>query len=339
MQPVLLPANVIPTFYRGGGKIPAFRRDTSVDAGRPEDWVGSVTARFGDAPNGLTTLPDGRSLADAVAADRQGWLGAQAADRHGDTTGLLVKLLDAGQRLPLHVHPSRPFAHEHLHDPHGKTEAWIIVDADPGAVVNFGFARDVPAEQLADWVQRQDVEAMLAATNEIPVAAGDVWLCPAGVPHAIGAGILCVELQEPTDFSIMLEWRDLPLDPDSVFLGLDRDLALQAVRREAVTPAVLDQWRGQALSSIPAGVPSGRRSLLPSAADEFFAAEQVTPAGGALTLDPRFAVLVVDQGSGGLVLPDGAALALTAGQTWVVPHAAGTLEVTGDVSVIRCTAG
>ncbi|MBM9469383.1 class I mannose-6-phosphate isomerase [Nakamurella leprariae] len=335
MQPLLIPANVIPTFYRGGGKIPAFRRDPSVDAGRPEDWVASVTARFGDAPNGLSTLPDGRTLADAVAADPQGWTGRPDAD----TTGLLVKLLDAGQRLPLHLHPSRSFAHEHLSDPHGKTEAWIIVDADPGAVVNFGFAQDVSAEQLDDWVQRQDVEAMLAATNEIPVAAGDVWLCPAGVPHAIGAGILCVELQEPTDFSIMLEWRDLPLDPDSVFLGLDRDLALQAVRREAVTPAELEQWRGQALSALPSGVPGGRRSLLPTAADEFFRAEQLTPAGSALTLDPRFAVLVVDQGSGGLVLPDGTALELTAGQTWVVPHAAGTLEVTGDVSVIRCTAG
>ena len=60
---------------------------------------------------------------------------------------------------------------------------------------------------------------MLAVTNRVPVEAGDSLLCPAGTPHAIGAGILLVELQEPTDWSILLQWRGFPLGPDDATLG------------------------------------------------------------------------------------------------------------------------
>ena len=60
-----LPANQPETFYRGAGRIAAFRNVPALDD-RPEDWVGSVTARFDLAPSGLSALPDGRLLADAI---------------------------------------------------------------------------------------------------------------------------------------------------------------------------------------------------------------------------------------------------------------------------------
>ena len=84
-------------------------------------------------------------------------------------TGVLVKLLDAGQRLPLHVHPDRRFANAHLASPYGKTEAWVIVSAEPDAYVHLGFARDVEAAELAGWVAGQKIDEMLAATNRIPM--------------------------------------------------------------------------------------------------------------------------------------------------------------------------
>lgn len=62
--------------------------------------------------------------------------------------GVLVKLLDAGQRLPLHVHPDRRFATAHLASPYGKTEAWVILSDRPDAYVHLGFARDVSADEL-----------------------------------------------------------------------------------------------------------------------------------------------------------------------------------------------
>ena len=214
MRPIVLEPNMPDTFYRGAGRIARFRGDAAASQTRPEDWIASTTPRFGRATDGMTRLADGSLLADLIAADPVAWLGKEHVARYGADPALLVKLLDAGERLPVHVHPDRAFAATHLASPYGKTEAWIVVEAEPGAVVYLGFARDVGAAELAGWVSRQDTGSMLAATNRVPVSAGDTVLCPAGTPHAIGAGVLIVELQEPTDLSVILEWRVFSLGPD-----------------------------------------------------------------------------------------------------------------------------
>jgi mannose-6-phosphate isomerase len=301
-----LPANQPATFYHGAGRIAEFRGGAALPD-RPEDWVGSVTSRFGLAPAGLSTLSDGRVLASAIAADPRWWLGPHRTD-----TGVLVKLLDAGQRLPLHVHPDRRFATAHLASPYGKTEAWVIVSARPGAYVHLGFDRDVEAGELAGWVAGQQTERMLAATNRVPVAAGDAILCPAGLPHAIGDGILLVEIQEPTDFSVLLEYETFGLTDGH--LGLGYDLALQCVDRGAWSPARIEALRG-----------AGR--LLPEAADEFFTARRLH---GGDTVAQGFGVLVVVGGAGRL-----GDLPVRRGDTLLVPYAAGPLRLEGQVEAIR----
>ena len=111
-MPLALDANTPRSFYRGA--VHRFRGlPPASDPYYPEDWIASTTARFGAAPAGLTTLPDGRLLADAIAADPAWWLGPA----RGPELTILVKLLDAGQRLPLHVHPDREFAKAHLGSP------------------------------------------------------------------------------------------------------------------------------------------------------------------------------------------------------------------------------
>ncbi len=73
MQPIVLGPNMPAMFYRGDGRIDRLRGTTG-HADRPEDWIASATARFGSRTDGMTTLPDGTLLADAVAATRQaGW--------------------------------------------------------------------------------------------------------------------------------------------------------------------------------------------------------------------------------------------------------------------------
>ena len=311
MTVLSLPANQPETFYRGAGRIAAFRSGPALPD-RPEDWIASTTTRFGLAPSGLSALPDGRLLAEAVAADPAWWLGPGRTD-----TGILVKLLDAGQRLPLHVHPDRHFAHEHLASPYGKTEAWVIVSAEPDAYVHLGFARDVTADELAGWVNGQRIEDMLAATNRMPIQAGDAVLCPAGLPHAIGAGVLLVEIQEPTDFSVLLEYEPFGLDGGHLELGWER--ALQCVDRSA--------WDADRLAALR-GSGSG---LLPAEADPFFASARVH---GPATLEQAFSVVVVLGGAGTLA-GEHDELAVRRGDTLVIPYAAGPLELTGDVEAVR----
>jgi mannose-6-phosphate isomerase len=310
-----LAANQPETFYRGAGRIAEFRNVPALPD-RPEDWVGSTTSRFALAPSGLSTLADGRVLAEAIAADPTWWLGSSRTD-----TGVLVKLLDAGQRLPLHVHPDRRFANAHLASPYGKTEAWVIVSARPGAYVHLGFARDVEAGELAAWVDGQKTDEMLAATNKIPVAAGDAILCPAGLPHAIGDGILLVEVQEPTDYSVLLEYEGFGLADGH--LGLGYDLALQCVDRGGWAQAGLDSLRGDA------------SRLLPSAADEFFTARRLY---GGDRIEQGFSILVAVAGEGRLTGANDD-FALRRGDTLLIPYAAGELRLDGQIEVVRLAAG
>ena len=71
---IVLPVNQFDHFYRGGDRIGALRHGPGGPR-RPEEWIGSATARFGQAPAGLTVLPDGKDLAEEVSADPNAWLG------------------------------------------------------------------------------------------------------------------------------------------------------------------------------------------------------------------------------------------------------------------------
>jgi mannose-6-phosphate isomerase len=335
MRPIPLASNTLKSFYPGAGRIGAFRRDPGLDASRSEDWIASTTTRSGAAPLGLTILPDGSLLADRVVANPEPWFGPQYTARYGARGALLVKLLDAGGRLPLHIHPDRAFARQHLGSDFGKTEAWLVLHANPGASAHLGFSRDISPQELKGWVTSQDTGALLGSCNQVPVQSGAVFFCPGGVPHAIGHGIFILEIQEMTDFSIMLEWAGFPLDPAASFLGLEPDVALEAVTRQAITGADLAALQGQCIRTLATGK-AGSTALLPEAASGFFGAEQIIPEGGEIVLDPRFSVLVVNEGAGTLVPEAAEPVALSAGQVFLMPYAAGAVGIRGSLSAIRC---
>jgi len=336
LSPVLMDLNTPQRFYRGGTRILAFRglpEGPDFDGRRPEDWLGSTTRLFAEGGDGLTFLPDGVTLAAALDQHPEQWLGADHVSRHGAEPGLLVKLLDAAERLPVHVHPDRGFAKEHLHCPHGKTEAWLVLEADPGAMVWLGFREDVSADQLAALVDAQD-DGLLAALNGFEVERGDVVLVPAGLPHAIGAGVFVVELQEPTDFSVMLEHERFGLDPEHSWLGLDPALALGSVRRSGLTEADLAGLRGRWEDPAEPVV-----STLPAAADPYFRARVLDGRRGPAHDDAGFSVVVVVDGAGRLATGAGHDLPVHSGQTLLTPHACGDLTLTGPVTAIRCRPG
>ena len=324
MNPIELPANRPDQFYRGGSTIARFRGIPDDRDYAPEDWVGSATSLFGKDPAGLTMLGE-RTLREAIEADPEAFLGPDHVRRFGPDPAVLVKLLDAGQRLPVHCHPDREFSRRHLDCPYGKTEAWIVVESGADSLVHLGFSREVAADELADWVDRQDVGAMLAAMHTVSVSAGDAVLVPAGIPHAIGEGVFVVELQEPTDLSVLLEWEGFAVDgARDGHLGLGFDVALKCVDRSG--------WGVERLERLRTAGRQPGVSLLPEEADPFFRAERH---GGGAKLDPGFSILVVLEGSGGLT-HDGGQTPLTRGATVLVPHAAGEVRLVGELEVVRC---
>jgi mannose-6-phosphate isomerase len=316
MRPLTLPPNVLRHFYAGGVRIAALRGTEPADH-TPEEWIGAANTTF-DGSRGLSRLEDGTLVRDALEGDPEAFLGRAHAARFGADPALLVKLLDAGQRLPVHFHPDRAFAERELGLTHGKTEAWLIVEADPGAAVHVGFTRDVEPGEVREWMDAQDAGAMLGAMRELPVAAGDAIFVPAGAPHAIGEGILMVEVQEPTDLSVLLEWDGFEIGEDEGHLGLGWDTALGALDRSAWDEARVEALRG----------PGAGRSLLPPAADAWFRAERVR---GGDELDAGFSILAGLAGSGEL-----GGVPFERGTALLVPHGAGPLTLSGDAEAIRC---
>ena len=316
MKPQLLPPNVLPHFYAGGARIAALRGLTLDSDHMPEEWLGAANTTFGDDERGLSRLEDGTFVRDAIRADPEAYLGPEHVARFGADPALLVKLLDAGQRLPVHFHPGRKFASEALGSRYGKTEAWYIVEAERGAAVHVAFKRDVELAQVRAWMRSQDSAAMLDAMHKLPVAPGDVVFVPAGTPHAIGKDILMVELQEPTDLSVLLEWDGFELSEDDGHLNLGWDRALQALDRRG-----WDEDQAHAL----------RGPSLPDGADPYFRVERLHR--GAI-LDPGFSILVALGGKGSLATEAGE-LELARGAVALLPHSGGRGELNGNLEVLR----
>lgn len=305
---------LIPTrvhrFYRGGSLLGRLHGRDEEDGQLPEEWLGSITPASNpgrDEPDaGLSRLADGRLLRDAIEADPEAWLGRAHVARFGTSTGLLVKLLDPAERLPVHFHPDRVFARARLGSPFGKTEAWIVLDTRAGdGEVWVGLRDAVDRGTYRRWIDGQDVEALLASLNRLAVGPGDVVYVPAGVPHAIGPGLLIAELQEPTDFSIVCEWSGFPIRAEDADLALGWTVALDALDLSLHEPVL--------------GLPREARAF-------FWADEVAAPAG-------RFAVVVVVAGEGSV---DGEPA--RAGDAFAVPAAARELPVEGSLRVLRCTA-
>jgi len=330
-SPVLLPVNQFDHFYRGGDRIGALRQGPGGPR-RPEEWLGSTTTRFGDPVQGLSALPDGRYLRDAVIADPIAWLGAAHVDRYGTSVAVLVKFLDLGQRLPVHLHPNREFARTHLGLAHGKTEAWYVLDAPPGARVGVGFAQPMALADVAAMVAAHDSQGLLDSLRTREVRAGDAMLVPAGLPHTVQEGVFVLELQEPTDLSILLEWQDFAVDgARDGHLGLGFDVALQAVDTSAVTDTDLNRLVVRREEIARAGL----TSALPSEADAYFRAQHLDTSDAPVTVDAGFAVVAVLDGAGTITTP-AETLAVSRGDVLVLPHAAGDWIADGALVAVAC---
>lgn len=320
--------------YRGGAGIARWRGLPAERADAPEDFLGSTTEVFGSDGVGLTVLPDGRTLREHVREDPEAFLGPDHVAVFGADPALLVKMLDTAERLFVHFHPDDDFAAAHLNSRFGKTEAWHVVDvasADGASEAYLGFNRDVDPTEVRSWVDHQDAAAMLATLNRVTVRAGDSLLVPGGVPHAIGAGITLVELQQPTDFSILLEWSGYRVSRDEVHLGLGLDTALSALD--------LSCWQGDRFAALVTGEQRltdrpGVTRLFSPIADRFFRAERLR-LHKPVTFAPGFSVIVVLGGDGELRSAD-ASLPVRRGSAVLVPYAAGDIEISGELQGVRC---
>ena len=247
--------------------------------GAPEDWVGSTTTSFGHEHEGLSTLADGRVLRDVIAADPIGYLGEAHVERFGETSAMLVKLLDTAERFAVHFHPGREFARAALGS-RLRQDRGVDHPATPSRERRCAWdcARRSTPQTLRRWVGEQDSASMLAALHPVPVARGDVLFVPAGTLHTIGAGITLIELQEPSDMSVVIEWRlrQASITATSTCDSVGTVCWWQPTPRRACLRTAPSAPTSAGASSV--------ESLLPPEADAYFRAERLSIDGRELSL-------------------------------------------------------
>jgi len=162
-------------------------------------------------PWGASDLQPWSNISGAVDAVGELWF--ERTDEHGPAPALLIKLLFTSAPLSIQVHPDDTFARA-MGLPNGKSEAWYILSAKPGAQIGIGLTHRVTPQQLRASITDGSIVELVQWRS---VASGDVVFIPAGTVHAINAGIVLAEIQQrsETTFRLFDYGRARGLDIDS----------------------------------------------------------------------------------------------------------------------------
>jgi mannose-6-phosphate isomerase len=160
----------------------------------------------------MVEKPWGRETLPAIFPDTQGRRIGEIWYSDGGDLPLLVKYIFTSERLSIQVHPNDEQASARGLA-RGKSECWLILDAEEGATIGLGLKRDVSSEELCSSALDGAIEQLM---DWRPVQSGDFFYVPAGTVHAIGAGISLLEFQQNADATFRLydygRPRELHLD-------------------------------------------------------------------------------------------------------------------------------
>jgi mannose-6-phosphate isomerase len=305
-----------------------------------EDWIASTTRavnpgrehlREGISQVRVGDDPTPRDFAELLATDPEYFLGAAHVARYGAQPQVLVKFLDSGTRLHFQVHPTREFAQRVLGLPSGKTEAYHVLAVreprSPAGVaggagrgiaalepslgtrhsaheaagcIYAGFQRPPSRAGLREHILRQDVAAIESCFDPIEVRPGDTFIIPGGTPHALGAGVFMVEIQEPSDLVVRFEFEraGYVLPGAARFMGRDLELALDVFNLSPLTAADVDRrvrCRPRRLRELGRG--SWQEELIGPARTDCFRVAKTHLAGPVLKDESSSVIAIVTAGS------------------------------------------
>jgi mannose-6-phosphate isomerase len=256
---------------------------------------------------------DGRTLADLTTEHGAALVGTRSFERYGADFPLLAKFIDAADDLSVQVHPDDTYAHsvEAASGFHGKTEAWYILRAAPGADLIHGLAAPSDRERFAAAVGDGTLMQLL---RRVAVAPGDAVFVPAGTVHAISGGIMLFEIQQKSDLTYRVydyDRRDAQGNPRELHL----ERALDVIDYGAPPPAKV----------APQALGDGRTLLVTC---PYFAMERWEISGSSAweTQPTSFVILTIIEGAAELDWGDGV-LELRRGESVVLPASLGDYQL------------
>ena len=260
-------------------------------------------------PDGPSVLADGPDKGTTLRAwlDKAGKEALGTACEAFEDFPMLIKLIDAKKDLSIQVHPSDAYALEH-EGQYGKTEMWVVLDAEPGASLYYGFDREVSLEEFSSRVSDGTLTEVL---RKVPVKPGDVFFIPSGTLHAIGAGLVIAEIQQNSNVTYrVFDYGRLGADGKPRALHVEKALAVTD-RRPA--PA-LDF--GDHLGDCRYFTTDGYQGDFRGDCD-----------------GTSFHALLFTDGQGSLTC-GGETREVKKGQCWFLPAGSGEYQVTGDVRTL-----
>ena len=232
--------------YKGGKLLDILEgSEHSVDNHFPEDWIGSTTravnkGREHFTEEGLSKVDiNGETLTLKLLFEKypNELLGPRHVQKYGSNTQFLLKFLDSAIRLHIQCHPTIPFAQIYLNSNSGKTEAYVILSTREEVTepyIYMGFQNPPSRDEFKSMIEEQDSEAIISCFEKISIKPGDVFIVPGGMPHAIGEGVFMIEIMEPTDFAVRIEFErgGYSLPEESRFMNRGIDFALSMFNYE-----------------------------------------------------------------------------------------------------------
>lgn len=190
--------------------------ETPEDTHFPEDWIGSTTRAINlgreDILEGLSeaTIANEQVKFDQlIKQDPAYFLGKEHVEAFDLNPMLLVKYLDSSVRLHFQAHPTAEFAQQYLNSKCGKAEAYYVLEAREEIAepyIYLGFQQPPTRTDFKNMIETQNIEAMENCFEKIKIKPGDCFYIPGGMPHAIGEGILIIEIMEPSDLAVRFEF-------------------------------------------------------------------------------------------------------------------------------------
>ena len=176
-----------------------------IDATQPygESW--ELSAVKGDESVVANGFLKRNNIEEIIEVYMGNLIGDKVYEKYGLTFPLLIKSLDCHDVLSVQVHPDDELAAER-HNSYGKTEMWYIVDAEPGAFIYIGFNRkDITREEYIAAINEGRLPELL---NKVEVKPGDTFFIPAGTIHALGKGVVVLEIQQTSDVTYRVyDWE------------------------------------------------------------------------------------------------------------------------------------
>ena len=237
---------------------------------------------------------------------------------------LLIKFIDAADRLSVQVHPDDAYA-ARVENDRGKTEMWYIVDADEDAEIICGLAEGIDNAAFCEALQKGE---LMSALKTQKVKKGETYFIPAGLPHAIGKGILIAEIQQNCD----LTYRVYDYDrrgADGTLRQLHIEKACDVIR--SFEESEIDSIR------YSRGLPTSRDVVLADC--DYFRVEKLDLHQNTHTLhknDYLRHLLVID--GEGVIECDGVSYPFYRGDSILIPASLEDLKLTGNATVLISTA-